>query len=401
MTQTYLLEWLDSVVTSTLNPKKNDVNQITSVQSKTIIEKASHETQLIQSQITIQVFSLTKEKQIKVLVGNYHSALIILLDNLIANNDAINIERDHLKELTSALLSCLDELLTFVESRFANFLSLDSRMPATYLAISKKKITQKLDKLKNSLISNAHDEKAFDIVIANLYSFANSKKNKEVTFRQVMYRKQLIKELESLKILKKDENTPTALEALLIYVNFNSRTFIDYFTQSLTDKISAYETPTEKMENLLFYFKEFNQIQIKEGIILNPHHQNLKKVLCDWFQQEITFLEKQQHLSVTPLQSLGKRLYKSTLVNRNEDKILCKLSTDQTALILRASNELKILISKSMSQVFKTIVPYLSTPNKNILSYDSMRSKSYVAEERDKELAIEALQHIIKKIQSY
>lgn len=401
MTQTYLLEWLDSVVTSILNPRKNDVNQITSVQSKIIIEKATQETQLIQSQITIQVFSLTKEKQIKVLVGNYHSALIILLDNLIANNDAINLERDDLKEVTDTLLSSLDELLTFIESRFANFLSLDSRMPATYLAISKKKIKQKLDKLKNSLISNAHDEKVVDIVFANLYSFANSKKNKEVTFRQVMYRKQLIKELESLKILKKEENTPSALEALLISMNFNSRTFIGYFTQTITDKISTYETPTEKMENLFFYFKEFNQIHSNDGVSLKPHYQNLKKILSDWFKEEIIFLEKQQHLSLTPLQSLSKRLDKSTLVNRTENKILCKLSTDQTALILRASNELKILISKSMNQVFKTIVPYLSTPNKNILSYDSMRSKSYVAEERDKKLAIEALQHIIKKIQSY
>ncbi|KIA82437.1 hypothetical protein [Flavobacterium sp. AED] len=401
MTQTYLLEWLDSVVTSTLNPRKNDVNQITSVQSKTIIEKATQETQLIQSQITIQIFSLTKEKQIKVLVGNYHSALIILLDNLIANNNAINLETDDLKEVTDTLLSCLDELLTFVESRFDNFLSLDSRMPVTYLAISKKKIKQKLDKLKNSLISNAHDEKVIDIVFDNLYSFANSKKNKKVTFRQVMYRKQLIKELESLKTLKKEENTPSTLEALLIYMNFNSRTFIGYFTQSITDKISTYETPIEKMENLLFYIKEFNQIHSKDGVNLNPHHQDLKKVLSDWFKQEIIFLEKQQHLSLTPLQSLSKKPYKSTLVNRTEDKILCRLSTDQTALILRASNELKILISKSMNQVFKTIVPYLSTPNKSILSYDSMRSKSYVAEERDKELAIEALQHIIKKIQSY
>ena len=401
MTQTYLLEWLDSVVTSTLNPRKNDVDQITSVQSKTIIEKATQETQLIQSQITIQVFSLTKEKQIKVLVGNYHSALIILLDNLIANNDAINLERDNIKEVTSALLSCLDKLLTFVESRFANFLSLDSRMPTTYLAISKKKIKLKLDKLKNSSIANAHDEKAFDIVIANLYSFANSKKNKKVTFRQVMYRKQLIKELESLKILKKEENIPSALEALLIYMNFNSRTFIDYFTQSLTDKISAYETPTEKMENLLFYFKEFNQIQIKEGIILNPHHQNLKKVLSDWFKQEITFLEKQQHLSLTPLHSWSKRLPKSTLSNKTEEKILCKLSIDQTALILRASNELKILISKSMNQVFKTIVPFLSTPNKANLSYDSMRSKSYVAEDRDKKIVIETLESMIKQIKEY
>lgn len=401
MTQTYLLEWLDSVVALTLNPKKNDINQITSIESKAIIEKATIETQVIQSQFTIQVFSLTKEKQIKVLVGNYHSALIILLDNLIAVNDTVNFERDDLKDVTSTLISCLDELLTFVESRFANFLSLDLRIPATYLAVSKKKIRQKLDKLKNSLISDMHDEKVANIVFANLYSFVNSKKNKKVTFRQVLYKKQLIKELEALKMTQKEEDLYSRLDQLLIYMNFNSRSFMSYLIQSIADKINHFESATDKMENLLFHFKEFNQIHTKEEVILNPRHQNLKIVLSDWFNQEIIFLEKKQHLSVIPLHNIDKKQHQNTRTDKISDKVLCKLSTDQTALILRACDELKILMSKSMNQVFKTIVPFLSTPNKTDLSYDSMRSKAYVAEERDKEVAIETLERMIKRIKEY
>jgi hypothetical protein len=54
-----------------------------------------------------------------------------------------------------------------------------------------------------------------------------------------------------------------------------------------------------------------------------------------------------------------------------------------------------------MNEVFKTIVPHLSTPYKENLSYDSMRSKSYVAEERDKKTAIETLEKLIEKIKSY
>ena len=401
MTQTYLLEWLDSVVTLTLNPRKNDVNQITSVQSKAIIKMAIQETQQIQIQFTIQVFSLTKEKQIKVLVDNYHSALIILLDNLMAINASVNFEREDLKEVVSILILSLDELLTFIESRFVDFLSLDSRIPAAYLAVSKKKIRQKLDKLKNSSIADTYDEKSVAIVFAHLYSFIDSQKNKKVTFRQVLYKKQLIKEMEILKTAQKEEQLFSNLDQLLIYMNFNSRTFIRYFIQSIVDKISTYETSEDKRQNLLFYFKEFNQIQIKEGIILELQHQNLKKVLSDWFKQEIVFLEKQQQFSIVPPLDVYKKQHQDTVIDKSNDKVLCKLSTDQTALILRASDELKILVSKSMNHVFKTIVPFLSTPNKNNLSFDSMRSKAYVAEERDKEMAIEALQHIIKKIQTY
>ena len=88
-------------------------------------------------------------------------------------------------------------------------------------------------------------------------------------------------------------------------------------------------------------------------------------------------------------------------VENEKSKILCILSTDQTGLILRAADELKILIAKSMNEVFKTIVPHLSTPYKENLSYDSMRSKSYAAEERDKKIAIETLEKLIEKIKSY
>ncbi|MDX6192070.1 hypothetical protein SGQ83_22210 [Flavobacterium sp. Fl-318] len=226
MTQTYLLEWMDLTVTSTLNPGKTDLTMITPIQSKAIIKKATEQTFLIQSQFTVQVFSLTKEKQIKILVGNYYSSLLFLLDKITEINNSNDQHREHLKEVTATLISCLDELITFVESRFANYLN-------------------------------------------------------------------------------------------------------------------------------------------------------------------------------KPLPIIEKKIYESSVIESSSNKVLCKLSTDQTALILRASDELKILISKSMNHLFKTIVPFLSTPNKVDLSYNAMRSKAYIFEERDKRIAIETLERMIKQIKEY
>lgn len=226
MTQTYLLEWLDSVITETLNAKKNDIHEITGIQSKVIIETAMDETQHIQSQLTIQVFSLTNEKHIKVLVGNYYLSLLFLSSKLIETNNSNDMQGVNLKEVTAVLISCLGELINFVENRFSNYLN--------------------------------------------------------------------------------------------------------------------------------------NTSQIN-----------------------------------------GKNVTGTSVIENISSKVLCKLSTDQTALILRASNELKILMSKSMNHLFKTIVPFLSTPNKADLSYDAMRSKAYTAEERDKEIAIETLERMIKRIREY
>jgi hypothetical protein len=51
--------------------------------------------------------------------------------------------------------------------------------------------------------------------------------------------------------------------------------------------------------------------------------------------------------------------------------------------------------------LFKQIVPYLSTSHKANISFDSMRSKSYAAEKRDKEMVIQALEQMIKNIKEY
>lgn len=82
-------------------------------------------------------------------------------------------------------------------------------------------------------------------------------------------------------------------------------------------------------------------------------------------------------------------------------KILCMLSVDQIGLILRAADDTRLIQSTSMSQVFKSIVPYLSTANKTDISFDSMRASTYHPETPDKEKAIAALERMIAKIKDY
>jgi hypothetical protein len=82
-------------------------------------------------------------------------------------------------------------------------------------------------------------------------------------------------------------------------------------------------------------------------------------------------------------------------------KLLCKLSVDQMGIILKAADDIKLIVSRSLSMVFKSIVPYLSSTTKTELSWDSMRSNSYHPEESDKDAAIAALEMLIRKIRDY
>jgi hypothetical protein len=82
-------------------------------------------------------------------------------------------------------------------------------------------------------------------------------------------------------------------------------------------------------------------------------------------------------------------------------KLLCNLSGDQIGIILKAADDTRLIGAKSLSLVFQSIVPYLSTYANKDLSWDSIRKSTYRMEQVDKDIAIAALEKLIRKIKDY
>jgi cell fate (sporulation/competence/biofilm development) regulator YmcA (YheA/YmcA/DUF963 family) len=80
------------------------------------------------------------------------------------------------------------------------------------------------------------------------------------------------------------------------------------------------------------------------------------------------------------------------------DKVLCALSADQLGIVLKSAFDVKLILGKSFRKVCKAIAPFLSTPWKTDISWDTIRSIAGRAEPRDKEIAIEFLEKMITSI---
>lgn len=399
----YTLEWLDSLITISLNSGKTNLNTFSDDEIHTVISKVSEEKEKLLTILKNQLFSLTKEKQIVLFVNQYHSSLVILLDQVLKYQKEQKSDKSCLKELYKRLISSLEELLSFIEVRFFTYLSLNERVPVTYLAVTGKELEQRVDKLKIKLLGDDTSEELPGIILNSLYGFIDRlKEDFPVTFRELLYQKDLIKELELLEPPKAQTVVFNALDELLIYLNFNSKSYMGYFTSRLAEKINVIENNSDKLERLLFHYKQFNQMHRKPGVILNPQYGDLKTELGNWFTQEIFYLEKKLHLAIVPINGSTEQKGSEPASQKNEpQKLLCVLSVDQMALVLRSADDLKIVMARSLNSVFKTIVPHLSTPYQDNISYDSMRSKSYTAETRDKEIVIQTLEQMIKKIKEY
>lgn len=397
MCEGYVLEWLDTLVTVTLNPVKTKINaaipdDIAKIQDQVIVQKDK-----VQSAIKSTVFNLDDEAKIKCLIKKYHSSLITLLDQALEDL-ALIADNVPIRQVLSTIVSCLDELLTLIEHRFTSYLSIEERVPATYLHAVKKEITKRLSVIDKKLRGHEAYQPSFTILRQELEMFLNQLPDKHTyIFQEILYIKDLCLELERLAPV--DSNAAySKLDELLINMNFNSKPYIYNLTERLATNVNDIEQPDAKMDRLLFYLKLFKQYHKKPGIIFNRKDADLHKQVSNWFTQEIFYLEKQIHYSIVPIKGVAAP---KEVVQKEKVKLLSILSVDQMALILRAADDLKIVMARSLNSVFKNIVPYLSTPYQENISYDSMRSKSYAAETRDKEIVIETLQQMIKRINEY
>ncbi|SHH93031.1 hypothetical protein SAMN05444671_4342 [Flavobacterium sp. CF108] len=396
MISMYPLEWLDSLILYTFNPKKTNVKMLSKSELFLISENVLKESQKVQIQLKKEVFSLHKKRHIRLLVRKYHSTLIFLLDNIVENQQDEMLKSSAVLKIVDLIINSLDELLSFVENRYSNYLSLDERAPVTYLIVSRKELLLRLERLKKRKISDSSDQKVMEIIIDVLSETIQSGMGHKITYRQIFYQKELLKSLEIFAETNERSNFYSGLHEVLIAQNFNCHKYINHFIDQISIELNSQDNLKSKMSELLFYYKEFSQLLSNEKGTFDPSQQNIKYVLENWFKHEIAYLERKIELSL----ETDDMIISSFQMNK-QNKIECILSTDQMALILRAGDESRILKAKSMSHVFKTIVPHLATSQKKDLSYNAMRSKSYVAEERDKEIAIKTLERIIKHIKEY
>ena len=184
----------------------------------------------------------------------------------------------------------------------------------------------------------------------------------------------------------------TASERFLFYMNYNSKAFMDDLVRGIQRRVAAQPTWDGKFVVLLEFRKKILQMHFRLDAILNPGYQGVREFMENWFQAEIFYLENAGVLVE------GRKARNMEIEVSPANKLMCNLSADQLSILLRAMDEIRLVEARSLSQVYRAIVPYLSTRNRKDLSADSLRVKSYQVDFSDRKKVLDVLERLATKV---
>ena len=110
MGEGYVLEWLDTLISVTLNPDKTNVELLHPQEIAFLRNHIDDEKNKVMLALKKMVFKMDDKAKIKSAVKLYYSSLIVLLDQALKNQIQIS-KYPQLKQTSNILIACINEIL--------------------------------------------------------------------------------------------------------------------------------------------------------------------------------------------------------------------------------------------------------------------------------------------------
>ncbi|MCE7065811.1 hypothetical protein [Dyadobacter sp. CY326] len=387
----FALEWLDRVVNK-FNPAQASFADFEEHRLQDFSEEVMEEKGRQIAYLKKLTFQYPKKRKFQEVLDSYFGALNSLIDNAESNLTLVPIASVIPKRALELVTANLADIHAFLLERYSVSLALDVPLRKYHLAVPSIDFAQPVD---SSLLIGYPSLLS---LLKELFTKAFDAENlPNITSRQVDYWKGLNELIRGNQGRIAGDEYFCNLELLLIERNFNSTKFARYLTDRFTSQLEELASGDIRIKHLAYIQKLFNQIPVIKDLAYDRQYDDLSLTINKWFICEIEFRSRSNTEKVC--ESTAMEIKSSGYVRKTADKVLCKLTVDQLAIFFKAADQSKIIAGKSLSAIFQAVAPYLSTPYKEDISHGSLRSKSYSAERRDKELVLEYIAKLMRQIE--
>jgi len=373
-----ILDKWDTLISVTLVPQTNcDYTGalLSDIKSNIVTER-----NVIRKYLINESFELRDDKQTEILIQRTQNFLIVSLDRLHQYMHTASVD-SNLHDIYKTVAEELQFLLNSIETDFRKYFNVDEKVPDSYLAISKTELLQQYTPVKEILAARAELDKEFVNTLHKTMAQFCSNENEECTYRDLIYHKELIKELLKLGKLTKADCMYSKLKELLIYIDFNSPYFINYF-------FSQFKS-LKTTEELAHHQKEISLMHTKPGFRLYPNRPSVKQSLVDALQKEIDFLHtRHQHQMLNSIE------------NSNIDGLVTlSLTGVELYLAVKALVDVHAVVSETYKTMICRIAPHISNKYKKAFSAESLLKNSDKVTPEDRENVKKLLQRMIRALE--
>lgn len=336
-------------------------------------EQLRIEVDRIKNKLVNEVFSFEDERHLERYIQFHQAALIGLLDRLNSRAELKANKSDFFK----LIYGHVDTVLRFIERHFAKYFDQDARAPEGYLTLAKMEAKESIEILSKSFADRAADEKLVFLLLQVLQNIFHSSSDRGITFRQVMYTKEMRKELFRLIERKPSGDLNEDLRQIMYYLNYNSVKVISYHAHYISSLVELAETRTEKIEKLSLVLKNISQAQVKPEIKYNQQAPSLKEQLMEFISVELEYQEKLQRLNAPAGQRPDSPL--------SGFKLKFEASLAQLAFLIRIFLETKLLSNNNLTHILQFLAAFAITKRSENISFTSFRTKFYNVESGTKQ----------------
>lgn len=361
----YELSELERLVT--LGNEGNESTEM--IDSFDILEK---EVKRIKNTFIQEVFTFADERHLERYIQYHQQATIRLMDR------CGTIKSGEPLSLNESVFNGLNRILIFIERHFAKYFDLDAKAPESYILLSRIDVTNNIAIIQKKLTDLEGDPVLIDSIIHTMSVFLSGNSYRDSTYRKVIYIKELQKEvLRVINAFREDQSIDEELRNALNYLNYNTIKFFNYYTLFIRHKLKAAETHSERIEALSYELKRINQEQVKPSIIYTLEAPSLKIQLNNYLLEEIAYEERLKQL-VMPV---GGKLDESMAAF----KLKFEISVSQLAYLIRVFIDMELFKNKNNAEVLRFFSKFMLTRKSEYLSYESLRTKFYNAEQNTKD----------------
>lgn len=371
----YELEKLEHVITNELLAARERNGRIAPDQfeaSKSILRE---ETDRIKRKFVHEIYVFEDERHLERHIQLHQQELIRLMDQLAKSVDMGTDDR-HYHELHRLACTAVEELLTFIERHLTKYFDQDTKAPESYITLAGSDIVKTFGELQDHLAQLKADTALIDLVLYPMKKFIEIIPSGQITYRRIIYIKEIQKEVQRILNFRKDENDiDDDLRAELLYLNYNTIKYFRYYTNYVVAQLEGADSSAGRIERLSYYLKMINQTQVKPGVGYNRSAHPLKEQLAEWMAEEIYYLEK--------MHKLNERNAAGTAL-ADDFKLKTEMSVSQLAYLLRVFIETKIINNKNVSDLIRFFSRFFQTKRIESISYESFRVRYYNTEEGTK-----------------